>query len=73
MADSFMTQALHPNLFECIKTSNSDRIRLESPTLYFGVGYGVLTIKTFHIRDAFSVTRKGGPLEFVNYKCAEKR
>lgn len=72
MADRFMSQVLHPDLHECIKASNLDRIRLEGATRYFGVAYNVLTIRTFHVRDTFSIAHGGGPAGFVAHKCAER-
>jgi hypothetical protein len=72
MADAFMSAAMHPNLYECVKsTGTHDRIRLDGITRHYGVAYNVLTIRTYHIRDEYSINLRGGPAGFVAFKCAE--
>jgi hypothetical protein len=71
MADAFMAMPSHPDLHECFNPTLQDRIRLDATTRYFGVAYNVSMLRTFHIRDAFSIAYRGGPLAFVRYKCSE--
>jgi hypothetical protein len=74
MADAFMSNAWNPGLFDCIRNiSTSDRIRLEGATLFFGIAFGVLTLRSFYPKDANAIAAGGGPAGFVARKCAEKR
>jgi hypothetical protein len=74
MADAFMSQFLHPNLHECQRaTGTFDRIRLDGLTGHYGVAYNILTLRTFHTKDAAQMAHRGGPLNFVLQKCAEVR
>jgi len=70
MAEAFMSQPLHADLYECTRT-DGDRIRLEGITHYYGVAYDVTIIRTFHIRDAHGIAMRGGPAGFVAHKCRE--
>jgi len=71
MADIFMSSPIHLNLFECVNpTGTQDRIRLDGITRQFGVDFS-RGIRTYHIRDAAGIARRGGPLGFVTHKCAE--
>ena len=72
MADAFMSDPLQGDLLECTNpTGDHDRIRLHAITLHFGVAYNVTIVRTYHIRNALGVARKGGPLGFITAKCAE--
>lgn len=72
MADAFMSALMHPHLHECTRpTGTHDRIRLDAITRHFGVAYNVLTIRTYHIRDAHGIAMRGGAAGFVAFKCAE--
>ena len=72
MADCFMAMPLHANLFECVNpTGDRDRNRIEGGTHIFGVAYNVSILRTFHIRDAASIARAGGPMAWVLQKCAK--
>ena len=72
MADTFMSLPLGANVYECTNLSGTfDRIRLDGSTRFFGVSFGILTVRTFHVRDAFSIAHRGGPAGFVAHKCAE--
>ncbi len=74
MADAFMSQPLHPSLHEGIRLHGAhDRIRLDAITRHFGVAYGVLSIRTYHIRDPHGIALRGGAAAFVAYKCAKVR
>jgi hypothetical protein len=74
MADAFMSEPMHADLHECTQLHGThDRIRLNATTLHYGVAYNVLTIRTFHIRDTYSIARRGGPAGFIAFKCAEVR
>ena len=74
MADAFMSAPMRPNLYEGTRaTGDHDRIRLDAITRHFGVAYNVLTIRTYHIRDAHSIAMRGGPAAFIAFKCAEVR
>jgi hypothetical protein len=74
MADEFMTFPLLPPLVECTRiTGTFDRVRLNGTTGHYGVAYNILTIRTFHVKEAAAVARRGGPLGFVLHKCAEVR
>jgi hypothetical protein len=71
MADIFMLSFLHLNMFECVNpTGTRDRIRLDGITRHFGVDFS-MGIRTYHIRDASGIARRGGPLGFVTHKCSE--
>jgi hypothetical protein len=72
MADAFMSQPMHPNLYECVNpTGTRDRNRLDAITRCFGVAYNITVIRTMHIRDAYAIQHWGGPQGFVNKKCSE--
>lgn len=72
LADAFMSSPSHADIHECTNpTGTGDRNRLNALNRHFGVAYGVLTIRTYHIRDAFSISYWGGPAGFVAHKCAE--
>jgi hypothetical protein len=72
LADAFMTGPVHIDLYECINpTGTNDRNRLDGSTRHFGVAYGQLVLRTYHIRDAFSIAYRGGPAGFVTHKCSE--
>jgi hypothetical protein len=74
MGDAFMSSPWYPGLHECSRTTGThDRIRLDELTRHYGVAYNVTILRTFHIRDAFSIARWGGPAAFVAHKCAEVR
>lgn len=74
MADMFMSQPLHSDLFECIRlTGTNDRIRLDGAIGYYGVAYGILTLRTFHTKSQSQIAAGGGPLGYVSRKCAEIR
>lgn len=74
MADVFMSQAPNPDLHDCIRhVKTNDRIRLEGATRFFGIAYGVLTLRSFYPKDASAIAADGGPAGFVARKCAEKR
>lgn len=74
MADAFMAAPLHPNLYEGTRsTGTRDRIRLDAVTRHYGVAYGILNLRTYHIRDAHGIALRGGPAGFVAFKCAEVR
>ena len=71
MADIFMSSPAHLNTFECVNPNGThDRIRLDGVTRHFGVDFK-MGIRTYHIRDAAGIARRGGPLGFVAHKCAE--
>lgn len=72
MADMFMSQPMHADLFECINpTGDHDRNRIEGTTRFFGVAYGSSLVRTLHIKTASQIAAKGGPLGYVLYKCSE--
>jgi hypothetical protein len=76
MADAFMTAPAHPNLYEGVRATASragsrDRFRLDAITLHFGIAYGVLELRTYHIRDPHGIAMHGGPAGFIAHKCAE--
>jgi len=72
LADAFMTAPIHADIHECTNpTGDHDRNRLDGSTRHFGVAYGTLTIRTYHIRDSFSIAYRGGPAGFVAYQCAK--
>lgn len=74
LADAFMSSPLHPNLFECYRTTGTfDRIRLDGSTRYYGVAYNISILRTFHIKDASGIAHGGGPQPYVMRKCAEVR
>jgi hypothetical protein len=74
MADAFMSAPMHPDLYEgTCSTGTHDRIRLDALTRHYGVAYDVLTIRTYHVRDAHSIALRGGPAKFVAFKCVEVR
>ena len=74
MADEFISRLKNPDLYDCIRNLvTNDRIRLEGRTLYFGIAYGVLIIKSFYPKDANAIAADGGPAGFVARKCIEKR
>ena len=69
MADAFMAQPMNPDLHQCIRTKRSpDLIRLSASTRHFGVALSV-TIRTFLVKDAFSIAYRGGPAGFVRHEC----
>ena len=76
LADAFMSAPLATHVYECINpTGTNDRVRLDSIRRHFGVAYldsaSGTVLRTFHIRTASSIAGRGGPLGFVNHKCAE--
>jgi hypothetical protein len=72
LADTFMSGPIHADIHECVNpTGTNDRIRLNAVNRHLGVGYGSLVIRTYHVRDAFSISYRGGPAGFVAHKCAE--
>ena len=72
LADAFMTAPIHADIHECINpTGTNNRNRLNATNRHFGVAYGLLIIRTYHVRDAFSIARWGGQAGFVAHKCAE--
>ena len=73
MADAFMSSPLHPSLHEGIRVSGlQDRIRLCAVTRHCGIAYGVLTLRTYFIKDFHGIALRGGPAGFVAYECAKK-
>jgi len=72
LADAFMTAPLHPNLHEGIRTSGTrDRIRLNALTRHCGIAYGVLSIRTYFVKDAYGIALRGGAAGFVAFECAK--
>jgi hypothetical protein len=73
MADEFMSRAPNSDLYDCIRNiMSNDRIRLEGSTLFFGLAYGILVIRSFYPKDANSIAADGGAAGFVARKCAER-
>jgi hypothetical protein len=73
MADEFMGRLLHPDLYECIRTTGAgDRVRLEGATGWYGVAF-VLTVRTFHTKTQNQIAVSGGPAGFVTRKCMETK
>lgn len=74
IADAFMSQTLHPNLYGCIRTNaDRDRLLLDGIIGYFGIAYGVLTLRTFYTKSQEEIAHAGGAAKFVARKCLEKR
>ena len=79
MADAFMAQAANANLYDgtCVTPRRDnglcDRLRLDNISLWYGVAYGALTVRTLHKRKRKTITRAGGPRAFINAKCLEVR
>jgi hypothetical protein len=74
MADRFMSEPLAAPALECIRALIPlDRIRLDPITRFFGVESEALHIKTFMVRDAFSISYRGGPIPFMEHKRTEVR
>jgi len=72
LADAFMSAPAHADMHECVNpTGTNDHNRLDASNRHFGVAYGRLIIRTYHVRDAFSISYWGGPAGFVAHKCAE--
>lgn len=72
LAEAFMSAPATPEIHECINpTGTNDHNRLHAATRHFGVAYGHLTVRTYHIRSAFSIAHRGGPAGFIAHKCAE--
>lgn len=73
MADAFMSQVLHPDLYECIRTTGvGDRVRLDGAIRYYGVAFNII-IRTFHTKSSLAIGAAGGPRAYVNRKCAERK
>ena len=78
MADAFMSQAPHSDLFDgvCIAPRSNgfhDRIRLNGTTRWFGIAYSTLTVRTLHRKKLAKIVKAGGPRAFVDKKCLEIR
>jgi hypothetical protein len=79
MADAFMSQAASANLYDGVCTiprrdnGLCDRLRLDNVTLWYGVAFGTLTIRTLHKKPRRKITAAGGPKAFINAKCLEAR
>lgn len=72
LAEAFMSGPATADTHECINpTGTNDHNRLDAITRHFGVAYGALTLRTYHIRSAYSIAHRGGPAGFVAHKCAE--
>lgn len=66
-----MSAPVHQNLHDDIRTGG-DRVRLCAVTRHFGVAYGILTIRTYLIKDAYGIALRGGAAGFIAYECAKK-
>ena len=78
MADAFMSQPSNPNLYDgiCVQVGrdgSQDRIRLDNVTRWYGVAFGVLTVRTLHTKRRSKINRAGGPRAYVDQKCLEIR
>jgi hypothetical protein len=73
LADAFMSAPWYTGLHEGVRIVGNDRIRLDEVTRHYGVAFNGTTLRTYHIRDAFSIAHWGGAAAFVAHKCAEVR
>lgn len=76
MADRFMSQPTNADLFDgtCVNqrgNGDHDRLRLHGKTRWFGVAYGVLTVRTLYVQNHREIRAAGGPRAFVDLKCLE--
>lgn len=76
MADRFMSQPSNPDLFDgtCAMPRGNgehDRLRLHGRTNWFGVAYGLLTVRTLFVQNHREIREAGGPRAFVDLKCLE--